>query len=360
MTLEAWVNPTQMSGWETILMKERGVTGEGLLAYALYAHDGAAGTSGAGARPASYLRVNPVASTTDRRVAREHGVLPLNTWTHIATTYDGANIRFYVNGVARRHHGGQRRDQRRQRCAAHRRQQLAVNEFFRGLIDEVRVYNRALSAAENRGRHEPADHPALTVVNIVAAPVPVRGSGPALLFIAEDRHETHADHCHLRLGDRVEPALAQYSRPAAPATTTPITPDSAFVAAAAQSGFYGLAMGRLAATRASSAEVKRFAEEMSETAGRMSDELKPLLKAQRVAAPAALDQRQKAAHDWLQKLSGPDFDRAFVSNMRATRASDVMVFTRASDKAHDADVRAWAARLLPILKDQQERVNMLK
>ena len=48
MTLEAWVNPTQMSGWETILMKERGVQGEGLLAYALYAHDGAAGTAAQG------------------------------------------------------------------------------------------------------------------------------------------------------------------------------------------------------------------------------------------------------------------------------------------------------------------------
>ena len=52
-----------------------------------------------GARPASYLRANPVASTTDRRVAASTGVLPLNTWTHLASTYDGANFRFYVNGV---------------------------------------------------------------------------------------------------------------------------------------------------------------------------------------------------------------------------------------------------------------------
>ena len=41
MTLEAWVNPAAASGWETVLMKERGAAGAGLLAYVLYARDGA-------------------------------------------------------------------------------------------------------------------------------------------------------------------------------------------------------------------------------------------------------------------------------------------------------------------------------
>jgi concanavalin A-like lectin/glucanase superfamily protein len=97
MTLEAWVNPAAASGWETIVMKERGNAGEGLLAYALYARDGAPRAGGT-AGPAGYLRVNPVATTTDRGV-RGPAAIPLNTWTHLATTYDGANMRFYVNGV---------------------------------------------------------------------------------------------------------------------------------------------------------------------------------------------------------------------------------------------------------------------
>ena len=148
MTLEAWVNPTQMSGWETILMKERGIQGEGLLAYALYAHDGAAGTTGAGARPASYLRTDPVASTTDRRVAASTGVLPLNTWTHIASTYDGANFRFYVNGVLVGTTAGSGSINVANGALRIGGNNSSLNEFFRGLIDEVRVYNRALSAAE--------------------------------------------------------------------------------------------------------------------------------------------------------------------------------------------------------------------
>ena len=71
--------------------------------------------------------------------------MPLNTWTHLATTYDGANVRLYLNGA----------------LAATRAATGAItvstgalqiggnsvwSEWFKGLIDEVRVYSRALSA----------------------------------------------------------------------------------------------------------------------------------------------------------------------------------------------------------------------
>jgi beta-lactam-binding protein with PASTA domain len=100
MTIEAWVQPVNMSGWETVLMKERGIQGEGLLSYALYAHDGAPLSQGT-PRPAGYVRVNPTATTVDRAV-RGASTLPTNppTWTHIAVTYNGSSMQFYVNGVA--------------------------------------------------------------------------------------------------------------------------------------------------------------------------------------------------------------------------------------------------------------------
>jgi hypothetical protein len=147
MTVEAWVNPTSMSGWETVVMKERGAAGTGLLSYALYAHDGAP-QAGAFAGPAGYLRPAPASSTTDQGIRQaSHTPLPLNAWTHIAVTYDGANMRFYIGGslVGTKAQTG---------SIAAGNQPLRIGgnnmsgEFFNGLIDEVRVYNRALSAAE--------------------------------------------------------------------------------------------------------------------------------------------------------------------------------------------------------------------
>lgn len=147
LTVEAWVKPTAMAGWETVVMKERGAFGTGFLSYALYAHDGAP-QAGTFAGPAAYLRMAPATSTTDQGVREaSHTALPLNAWTHIATTYDGAAMRFYINGqlVATRAQTGN---------IAVGNQPLRIGgnnvsgEFFKGFIDEVRIYNRPLSASE--------------------------------------------------------------------------------------------------------------------------------------------------------------------------------------------------------------------
>ena len=139
MTIEAWVNPAAMSGWESIVLKERGA---GLLSYGLYAQDGAP-LSGGFAAPAGYIRTG----SADQAV-RGTDPLPLGAWTHIATTYDGATMRIYVNGqlVGSRAQGGAI-------AVANGALRIGGNgsfagEFFQGLIDDVRIYNRALSAAE--------------------------------------------------------------------------------------------------------------------------------------------------------------------------------------------------------------------
>jgi hypothetical protein len=133
MTLEAWVDPAATStDWTAAVIKER----TGGLAYALYATDGAAKP------PAGYIDK----TGTDYN-ATAGSLLPLNTWTHLAVTYDGTTIRLYVNGtqVATKAVSG---------SIISSTAPLRIGgdsvwgEYFTGLIDEVRVYNRALSAAE--------------------------------------------------------------------------------------------------------------------------------------------------------------------------------------------------------------------
>jgi hypothetical protein len=139
MTIGAWVQPLALSGWETVVMKERGAND---MAYALYAHDGAPLAGGA-AVPAGYVRAGGA-----HQPIRGAAALALGAWTHLATTYDGATLRLYVNGslVSSRAQtgliavsGGALRIGGNNSFAG---------EFFTGLIDEVRVYNRALPQAD--------------------------------------------------------------------------------------------------------------------------------------------------------------------------------------------------------------------
>ena len=139
MTLEAWVKPGAMSGWETIVMKERGA---GDYSYALYAHDGAPLDGGAPV-PSGNVRAGGA-----RQTLRATAELPAGTWSHIATTYDGSTQRVFVNGVE-----VASRPQTGPIAVSGGALRIGGNnswtaEFFQGDIDEVRVYNRALSQPE--------------------------------------------------------------------------------------------------------------------------------------------------------------------------------------------------------------------
>jgi hypothetical protein len=73
--------------------------------------------------------------------------LPLNAWTHLAATYDGATLKLFVNGVqagAVAVAGSLNASADPLRIGGNH----IWGEYFSGRIDEVRVYNRALSAAE--------------------------------------------------------------------------------------------------------------------------------------------------------------------------------------------------------------------
>ena len=81
----------------------------------------------------------------------------MNTWTHLAATYDGTTLRIYVNGVQAAARAV--RQPCRRRPARSDRRQPVWGEYFKGLIDEVRIYNRALSAGEVRADMKKAVRP---------------------------------------------------------------------------------------------------------------------------------------------------------------------------------------------------------
>jgi Concanavalin A-like lectin/glucanases superfamily/Domain of unknown function (DUF1929)/Kelch motif len=129
MTLEAWVNPsTVTSAWRDVIYK-------GNDNYYLEATSVTAGRPGAGG----------TFGTTYGTAA-----LTANGWTHLAVTYDRVAVRLYVNGV-------QVSSLAATAAIATSTNPLQIGgdsiygQYFQGTIDEVRVYNRALTAVEIQG-----------------------------------------------------------------------------------------------------------------------------------------------------------------------------------------------------------------
>ena len=135
MTISAWVRPTAaMQSEPTILMKQA----SGNLAYALYAN------SGDGTPNAWYVSNGDWVSVF---AAPEHSV-PLNTWTHIAATFDGATLRIFHNGQLSASQATAGAIDIASGVLRIGGNSVWSGEGFPGVIDEVRIYNRALSASE--------------------------------------------------------------------------------------------------------------------------------------------------------------------------------------------------------------------
>ena len=139
MTLEAWVEPSTLNSpdlnWCAAVSKENRVSSSNDVSYALYA------AGGTNTPPTTQILVGG-----NDQGPQGGSQLTLNSWAFLAATYDGATLRIYVNG------------------ALVGSQSLAgtigvtsdpfriggdwSGEMFTGLIDNVRIYNGALTAAQ--------------------------------------------------------------------------------------------------------------------------------------------------------------------------------------------------------------------
>jgi Concanavalin A-like lectin/glucanases superfamily len=132
MTLEAWVQPAVAPvGWQTVVGKYQ----SGAPLYFLHA------SSDSGNRPSTGVYIGG-----ERNLIGGTQLLA-NIWVHLAATYDGTTQRLYVNGiqVASRPQSGQiQTSSTPVRIGGNH----VWGEYFKGLIDEVRIYNRALTRTE--------------------------------------------------------------------------------------------------------------------------------------------------------------------------------------------------------------------
>ena len=79
------------------------------------------------------------------------GSVPAGVWTHIAGTWDGSTMRVYVNGTqvgSTARTNAMLASNTTMSIGADYRGGTTVDEFFDGSIEDVRLYNRAVSANE--------------------------------------------------------------------------------------------------------------------------------------------------------------------------------------------------------------------
>src|SRR5207302_11467093 len=106
--------------------------------------------------------------------------------------------------------------------------------------------------------------------------------------------------------------------------------DKTFVKKAAAGGLAEVELGQLATEKASSEDVKKFGQRMVDDHGKANDQLKQVASEEHITLPEGLSAKDKATKDRLEKLSGAQFDRAYMRDMVKDHRQDVAEFEHAS------------------------------
>ena len=142
------------------------------------------------------------------------------------------------------------------------------------------------------------------------------------------------------------------------------TEDKKFVARSGAGGLAGMQMANLALEKATNAGVKAFAGRMVTDHSKTNEELSQFATTKGLALPTELDRAHQAGVDHLSSLSGAEFERAYMQHVMDDHRAAVADFERASTGAADADLKAWAERTLPALREHlrlaQETAEKLK
>ncbi len=133
--------------------------------------------------------------------------------------------------------------------------------------------------------------------------------------------------------------------------------DQDFIAAAAKGGMAEVAMGEMGVQRSANAEVKAFSERIVKDHTNANNELTQLASTRGVTLPVDMGEDHKATSGHLGGLPASEFDKAYMTQMIEDHIKDIAAFETASQTATDPELKAFAAKTLPIL---MEHLQMAK
>lgn len=150
------------------------------------------------------------------------------------------------------------------------------------------------------------------------------------------------------------PARAALAQPTAAAVN-----DQLFAMAAAEGGMAEVTTAQMALQRSKNEEVRRFAQELINDHTQANQELKTVASTRRISLPPTPGIRDQAAADRLNGLQGAEFDREFCKLQLVAHMDAVALFEAEASRGRDAELKGFASRIVPKLKQHLEMARRL-
>lgn len=133
------------------------------------------------------------------------------------------------------------------------------------------------------------------------------------------------------------------------------TADERLMMQLAQVNIAEINAGKLAEQKSSNDQVKAFAKKLVDDHTKALDDLKQLAMSKGVNLPSEPNRQQQAMENKLSALSGEKFDNQYVdqSGSRAHKETHRLL-QRVRSKASDADLKAYANKIMPTIESHQQ------
>lgn len=135
--------------------------------------------------------------------------------------------------------------------------------------------------------------------------------------------------------------------------------DAKFATTAAGGGMAEVALGKLAVSKTSNAQIKDFANMMITDHGQANAELASIASAKNITLPTEPDSAHLKKADELSKLSGKDFDKAYVDAMIDGHKKTLDLMNNEAKNGSDSTLKAFAAKIVPTVQKHLDAINKI-
>jgi len=135
-----------------------------------------------------------------------------------------------------------------------------------------------------------------------------------------------------------------------------------FVEKAGKGGLAEVEMGELGAQKATSGQVKAFAKRLVTDHTQANEELVAVIRGKGLQVPSSQSTTHKAMMDkFRQQDAGKSFDRDYIGQMVEDHKIGIELFETAADDAKlDSDLRGYAKKTLPTLRDHLKQAQTIE
>jgi putative membrane protein len=141
--------------------------------------------------------------------------------------------------------------------------------------------------------------------------------------------------------------------------TAGMSADTKFAMMAAMGGMEEVEMGRLAAEKGASDEVRQFGQRMVDDHSKANQELMQIASSKGMTLPTTLDPKHQADVQKISALSGEAFDKAYVKMMVKDHKKDVGEFQKESMRGADPEIKGFATSTLPTLQEHLQMIQRI-